>query len=306
MGINDRDYVRKEGPSFLGSFVERGTICKWLIGVNVAVFVVQLLTRDPGGAGPFTDALLLDVNKVLYYGEVWRLFTHAFLHSTSESLPFHILWNMLFLWWFGSDMEDLYGPREFLAFYLSSAFLGGLAFTAAGLLHIGGERGLGASGAVTAVMVLFAIHYPTRVIRVFYFLPVPIWLFVIFHVGYDLFTLLGQHETGVGVAAHLGGAAFGFFYYKLHWRISTLLQGVWPNVNSWRRRAARPHLRVYREERPEPVRAAVARPSMEEDRIKAEMDAVLDKITRVGRDNLTEDELEVLQRASEILRRRRT
>src|SRR5450755_2512564 len=74
MGINDRDYVRREGPSFLGSFVERGTICKWLIGINVAVFIVQLLTRESGGgdffseaAGPFTDALLLDVSKIIYH-----------------------------------------------------------------------------------------------------------------------------------------------------------------------------------------------------------------------------------------------
>ena len=47
MGINDRDYVRSEGPSFLGAFVERGTICKWLIGINVVVFLIQLLTAGP-------------------------------------------------------------------------------------------------------------------------------------------------------------------------------------------------------------------------------------------------------------------
>src|SRR5438067_11058786 len=119
MGINERDYVRRGGPSIFGSFVERGTICKWLIGVNVVVFVVQLLTSG-GGDEPFTNALQLNVDKVVFHGEVWRLFTYAFLHDTGDIL--HIVFNMAFLWWFGSDMEDLYGPREFLIFYLASAF----------------------------------------------------------------------------------------------------------------------------------------------------------------------------------------
>src|SRR5947209_8400316 len=181
MGIYDRDYYRREGPSFLGSFIERGTICKWLIGINVFFFVVQMVTRvqgvvDFGGMqiggewkpGPFTQALWLDVDKVLS-GQVWRLLTYAFLHDTANI--WHILFNMLFLWWFGSDVEDLYGSREFLAVYLLSAFLGGVAFVLTA--GVTGERPegierpplqcLGASGAVTAVMVLCALHYPTRV-----------------------------------------------------------------------------------------------------------------------------------------------
>src|SRR5262249_2534757 len=127
MGIYDRDYVRREGPSFLGSFVERGHVCKWLIGINVAVFIVQVLTlpADPTEMGWFTGAFELDVDHVLH-GQVWRLLTYAFLHDPRVIM--HILFNMLFLWWFGSDVEDLYGPREFLTFYLSASFVGGLAF----------------------------------------------------------------------------------------------------------------------------------------------------------------------------------
>src|SRR5205807_5684432 len=106
-----------------------------------------------------------------------------------------ILFNMVFLWWFGSDVEDLYGPREFLLFYLASAFLGGVAFVAARLLGFPGTLSLGASGAVTAVLVLCAIHYPTRIIYLFFLIPVPIWLFVVFSVAMDAFTLLGHHQT---------------------------------------------------------------------------------------------------------------
>src|SRR5262245_21570323 len=112
MGIYDRDYYRRDGPSFLGAITRHGMVCKWLILLNGICFVVQLLTRfrpidslNLWVPGPFTEALWLDVPKVLD-GQVWRLLTYAFLHDTGGIL--HILFNMLFLWWFGSDVEDLY------------------------------------------------------------------------------------------------------------------------------------------------------------------------------------------------------
>ena len=139
MGIYDREYYRRDGPSFLGSFVDRGKVCKYLILINVIFFVIQWIAphdtypmrlegrtvevADPNSV--FTKALWLDPNKVMS-GQVWRLITHAFLHDT-QGFPWHIIFNMLFLWWFGNEVEDLYGPKEFLAFYLFGALLGGIA-----------------------------------------------------------------------------------------------------------------------------------------------------------------------------------
>ena len=83
MGIYDREYYRREGPSFLDSFAVQGQVCKWLLIVNIVAFVVQLLTRtkhlDVFGhpvwlPGPFTDTLLLNTRAVLE-GQVWRLLT---------------------------------------------------------------------------------------------------------------------------------------------------------------------------------------------------------------------------------------
>src|SRR5262245_19545690 len=103
MGIYDRDYYRREGPSFLGGLTSRAPVCKWLIIINIVVFVVQLATIEhfPGtnlrsGDGPFTEALLLDPSLVIH-GEVWRLLTHAFLHDSSGSMPWHIILNMFVL-----------------------------------------------------------------------------------------------------------------------------------------------------------------------------------------------------------------
>src|SRR4051812_34278461 len=109
MTIHDREYYRREGPGFLERFGSNGRVCLWLIAINVAVFFIQINTRvvlPKGGVdqGPVVHALTLDVKEVLH-GEVWRLLTYAFLHDTTHIM--HIVFNMLFLWWFGKEMEEL-------------------------------------------------------------------------------------------------------------------------------------------------------------------------------------------------------
>ena len=328
MGIYDREYYRREGPSFLEAFALRGQVCNWLIILNIVAYAVQLFTRvrvenwevfPYWAPGPFTDALVLDVNAVLH-GEVWRLLTYAFLHDPGVGpnpggFYWHIVFNMLFLYWFGRDLEETYGPREFLAFYLVAAVLGGVAFVATGLLT-DSQFCLGASGAVTAVLVLCALHFPNRTILLFFFIPVPLWVFVGFQVAQD--SLLFLHQTAlppgipqlksrVAVSVHLGGAAFALLYYKLHWRLSSL----WANALSWKAQRSRPRLRVYREEDARPVRpAAASAPPSEgrdvDEQLEAKLDAVLAKVARSGQASLSESERQILLRASEIYKRRRT
>jgi membrane associated rhomboid family serine protease len=328
MGIYDRDYYRREGPSFLGG-LDHGRVCAWIIGINIVFYVIQMATMRsvvfPGGfdgdeiqqqfhrggepflkESPVTNWLDLDVPKVLH-GQIWRLLTHAFLHDTSSI--WHIVWNMLILWWFGRDMEDLYGWREFLAFYLVSALVGGLAFSAAFVAGIYNGPALGASGAVTAVVTLFACHFPTRVILVFFVLPVPIWIFVLITIAKDSFDVLGRTNNGIAAAAHLGGAAFAFLYNRQHWRLLSFV----PNLKAMRKRQSQPRLRVYREaeeDRPAPVGVTVTPPAPqgrpEDEQLEAKMDAVLEKISRFGKENLTDSDREVLRLAAEAIKRRRS
>jgi len=300
MGIYDRDYYRKDGPSFLSS-IRTGQGCQWLIIINIVVFVLQLVTLNRvTGRSWLTDALLLDVNGVLH-GQVWRLLTYAFLHDSG--IWQHIVFNMLFLWWFGADVEGIYGRREFLAFYLLAALVGGIAFVLTALMGLGGEMCLGASGAVTAVMVVCALHYPQKRILLMFILPVPIWAFVLFQFAQDTFIFVSQQSTTTAVAVHLGGALFGFCYYRRQWRVST----VWGSVREWQSWLFRPRLRVYRELPPE--RVAVAAPPPEStgnEQLEEQLDAVLEKVARFGQSSLTESERRILLRASEVYRRRRT
>jgi membrane associated rhomboid family serine protease len=355
MGIYDREYYRREGPSFLGSFTGQGTACKWLIAINVIVFILQLVTPqvtdwfdvrvgtsaaaaitdeevvhrfnlDLRGLNPQERKEILDEGRDqirgergdqfagpgVLQGQVWRLLTYAFLHSPGGGIPWHIIFNMLFLWWFGHEMEEMYGSREFTIFYLVSAFLGGLAYFLWSWARHNMVPCVGASGAVTAVMVLYAFHFPRRVIYIWYVLPVPIWLFVGFQVAQDAFIFSSGMRTTTAVVVHLAGAAFGFGYYKGNWRLAPL----WQAVTRFRLPQRRPRVRVYDEEEPvarrprpapapAPTSVTATPPSAPADEhLEAQVDAVLEKVARYGRDSLTESEKALLVRASEVYKRR--
>ena len=324
MGFQDRDYFRSTGRD-RWSF-SAGQMCKTLVIINIAIFLIQLVTadtRNPFDAkgGPFTDALLMDPQKVFFEGQIWRLLTAAFLHDTHT--PWHIIVNMLILWYFGQDVEELYGPKEFLAFYLTAAVISNLIWGAtANFAHPNvvppgvppglaeqfnaPQQALGASGAIFAVAVLCACHYPFRTILLFFVLPVPLWLVVGIYVMVDLVTFMNRNAFGVAVGAHLAGAAFGYVYFKTNFRILS----AWSKLKGWFAARPRPRpatLKLYRppaqEERPaydEPARSPV------DEQLEAKVDAVLAKLSRLGRDQLSDEEKQLLERAAEIFRRRRS
>lgn len=306
MGIYDRDYYRKEGPSYLGSLTGRAPVCKWLIAINVIVFIVQLSTldRDPifntiRGPGPVTSALQLAPDEVLEKGHVWQLLTYAFLHD--HKAIWHILFNMLILWWMGNELEEMYGSREFLTFYLLAAIFAGICFVLYYLMVGGNIAAVGASGAITAMTVVFAYHFPNRTVLLMFVIPMPIWLLVVIFVAWDFLQFIFQMDTKTAVAAHLGGALFGYLYYKGNWRLASL----WSGLGSWRQQRARPKLRIYREEEPAKVPASVPEEQEIDEHLEAKLDAVLEKMSLVGKDNLTEGEKEILLKASEIYKKRR-
>ena len=151
---------------------------------------------------------------------------------------------------------------------------------------------------MTAVLVLCLLH-PSRIILVF-FLPLPIWVFVGFQVLRDAYTFLSREPTTTAVSVHLAGALFGFCYFRFRWR----LMDFWPNWKNWQKRQRRPRLKVYHEE---PARVAPSGQARESDEmLEAKLDAVLQKVAEKGQDSLTESERNLLLKASEIYKRRRT
>ena len=309
MGIYDREYYRGEtgGSSWFSGV---SPVCKSIIGINVAVFLLdQLISR--GDNSPFISAYLAaSPDGTFHHLRVWELLTATFLHAG----PWHLLGNMLFLWIVGREMEALYGSRDFLAFYLCAAIFSTLVWC---LIDAASNPNptqpmVGASGAVMATMMLFTLFYPRREILVF-FIPMPIWLLVLLYLGYDLLPVLAGRSSRVAVEAHLAGAGFAFLFKQFDLRWSRLFSG----------RVFKPRLRIFSPAPREQTRTRTPNPSrtsasvgvagksgpvsvIPEEQLDAKLDEVLAKIAREGRSGLTEEELRVLQEASRRARIRRS
>lgn len=305
MGIYDREYYRDEtgGSGWLSGIAPT---CKALLLINIATYIAQLVF--PG----LTDALQGKSDAIVENFEVWRLLTATFVHDVNT--PFPILWNMLFLWFAGREMESLYGTRDFRWMYLTAAVVSTLAWTLLNQFGPENWRGtallMGASGPVTAIMVLYALHYPRREVLLFFILPVEIWLLLVLYLGLQAFMLLQAAGGGESAIANLTGAAYGYLFKTFDLR--------WTRLGQRRR----PRFRVIAPEPREkpttrsvgptwsPEPAAAPRPStttvVTDESLEEKLDEVLAKIAREGRGALTEEDHRVLQEASRQAKNRRS
>ena len=310
MGIYNRDYMRdgrSSGSVWAGGSAQWPPVCKWLIITNVIVFVLQLLSAGNNGSS-VENWLALEPASVLH-GQVWRLFTSAFCHDPRQLM--HILINMLILWWFGKTLEQRYGSREFLLFYLAGALCSSLAFIAIQLATDDAGSAIGASGAVMAVMMLYAANYPRQKIYIWFVIQVEIRWLVLAYVLFDLFPVLqslagNPGSDGIAHSAHLGGLAFGFCYWKFGWHLGHHWQritGVFlkskPSAGSKKRRNSGRKI-IQMPGTPQPP-STTAPPSADFDK---EVDRILQKIVNKGNSSLTDKERETLIAASERIKQR--
>jgi membrane associated rhomboid family serine protease len=293
MGLHDRDYYREPRRGFIAP----GSVVFWLIAVNAGIWVGQLLFFHSDFR--LEDIFACHPADIFQKYYLWQLLTANFLHAARD--PWHILWNMYFLFLFGRDLEEIYGRRDFLIFYLAAGVLAMLAEAA--ILYFGSGPGeaqraiLGASGSVMAVVVLFTLFFPTRKIYLF-IIPVDAWLLCVMFI---LFDLSGAVSGGRNVAnfAHLAGAAFGAIYRvldlrtgRIGHRTSNFFRGF-----RWRLKARRRPRLLKPEERS--VREAPGVGARRgRDPVSARIDELLEKISRTGQDSLTREEREYLQKNS--------
>ncbi len=298
MGVYDRDYYKSNYQASYGT--PWVNVCKWLVGINVLLFILQIITRntgtDFGESGFITEWLVLDPKKVMQ-GEVWRLLSYGFLHSMAN--PFHLLMNMFVLWMFGKEVEDVLGGKEFLLFYLTSIFIGGIIFVLGYLsgLHQAFAVCLGASGGVSAVIILFACWFPNRTILLFFIIPMPVWIMAVLFVALDALNLISGKQGSVAVEVHLSGSLFALLYHYFRWK---LLPEKIPSLKLFRKK---PNLRLYQEEvsvpRYEPKELALS------EEMVTRVDQILEKISLKGSSSLTAEEKSFLYKASELIKRKR-
>lgn len=313
MGLQDREYYRDDDePGFREWIGRRVTVV--LIAVTVGVFLVQLFTNpERKGGGPVFDAFCLDAARV-QDGQVWRFLTANFVYDPEYF--FALLFGMLILYWFGIRKEDLDGGRDLVAFYLLAglfAQLGLFALKAATVLDPA-VKGFGAFAPITAVLAWFGARYARQPVNIL-IATVPAWSAVAGVIALGVLLRLGGRMAGEFLAYDLLGVAFGLGYEFGGFRVGDWIARMGGAAES-RRRPAR--LRVMpQDEEPEfhpfeddsPVGAGVAqavepRKNVDE-QLEAKLDRVLEKVSRTGRESLTADERAILQKASEVYKRRR-
>jgi len=206
---------------------------KALLIANVCVFGLQVLAQQFGGAD-LVEKFGLKPNVVIHGFEVWRLVTYMFLHSTGWLS--HLLLNMLMLWMFGTEVERVWGTREFVKYY----FICGIGAALTTCLVFKDSNTIGASGAIFGVMLAYGLMYPNRQIFFWFIFPMRAISFVLLCTGIELFSLLSLND-GVAHFAHLGGMLFGYLYLKRVWR----LRQFWSDLR-WRLRRRR--FRIMRPE----------------------------------------------------------
>ena len=287
------------------------TITKNLLIINVLAFLAYYVMSRAG----------VDLNNLLGLHffmasdfRIYQLFTYMFMHANLT----HIFFNMFALWMFGCVIENVWGPKKFLFYYISCGIgaglmqelvqyiaiymdlsANGLSFSMVNPAMFNGLTTVGASGAIYGILFAFGMLFPEQ--RLFIFpLPVPIkakW-FVLIYAGLELFMALQSSGDGVAHFAHLGGMFFGFLLIR-YWRRH-------PDGNSYLRGGSESPIDKFRSfwEKHSHKKADDLnsqrnnQTSHETDweynaRKKAEqeeIDRILDKIRRSGYDSLTAEE----------------
>jgi membrane associated rhomboid family serine protease len=202
-------------PGELEWLVKNARAVKCLIAANAVMFLLQYVSS--GRLGLLLALWPLQPIDGRSYFHVWQIITYAFLHSTGNIT--HLLFNMLGLWMFGSEIERYVGPARLLTCYFASVITAALTqlFVPA-LLGAPPAPTIGASGGVFGLLLAYALMFPHRkVIPLFPPIPMPAWVFAAIYAGIELF--LGVTGTLAGIAhfAHLGGM-IGSALVVMQWR----------------------------------------------------------------------------------------
>ena len=318
MGIYDREYYGDEQRDRLDFFRGDGAATRTLIFANVVVYVLQVLFR-----GQIENYFAANTDAISG-GELWRLFTANFLHDPRS--PFHLIFNMLIVWFAGRELEYIYGRQKFYKFYFGAClFSMTVWFLTEKALHPGDVAvALGASGAAMASMMLLTMHAPRRTV-IFIFFPMELWVLMTIYVVVDAVQLLqvsrGVGSSQVAFAGHLGGVLFGYLYKTYDFS--------WFDPQYWLEKRRRSRFKVVgRDWSDESVRTAErsksrvptvkvssgVKPSVKtspvtatppSDTLDSRVDEILIKIARDGQGALSEEERRLLEEASRRARSRR-
>ena len=270
-----------------------------LIIANVSVFLIQLLFStlsnywstshvellaiSPLGETPlqpwyypapniFTKLFWLYPPDTIGKVWIWQMVTYTFLHSITD--PWHLIFNMLVLWMFGSEVERALGTKKFLSLYFTAGIFAGICCC----IFTPNNPILGASGAIFAIEVAFAMYYPNNIV-IFYFFPIKAKYLIMLFASFTIINCLIPKGGDVAHFAHLGGLLYGFLFVRYSSSVNEL-------ITTWGRR------RQFKE-------------ITEREDLQERVDSILEKVHREGMSNLTKKERSFLNNASKIYKQKR-
>ncbi|MCF7797029.1 MAG: rhomboid family intramembrane serine protease [Lentisphaeria bacterium] len=283
---------------------------KNIIIINVAVFLfLNLLGRN---AGILVHYFGLNPELVLTRVMIWQPVSYMFLHGGFM----HLFMNMLMLWLFGTELEMLWGRREFYRFYFITGIGSGILSIVpyiVGVLTQGTSFSpviIGASGAVYGILLAFALTWPDRTVYLYFIMPVKVKHLMIF-MGIITFLSVGNRD-GVSHVTHLGGLLVAWLYLRYHGNYRGFNLNF--NLRDWLKKLKRIQF-VQDNDTPgrgsggsrmsgfggwqKVGRSDESPTDVDPGRARAELDHLLDKINRIGYEQLSEEEKKRLYELSQ-------
>ena len=301
-----------------GGFKVFPPVIKNLLIINAAVFFLQVIGERIIVDAGFTLSeiitkyfALIPINgvvaarvgseSIIWSFYPWQLITYQFMHGGF----YHIFFNMFVLWMFGMEIENLWGSKKFLYYYLICGVAAGLAQLFIAPLFSTPAPTIGASGAIFGVMIAFGLLFPDRYIFLWFLIPIKAKYLIGFLFVLEIFWI-GDAGSDVAHLAHLGGAIAGFIYIMLDKRIDVPLKRM---LNRSGYRSGNQFTNPFSglsdkfKKRMQNVEEAkyydINQKKAEEKEItQEEIDRILDKIGESGYQNLTEKEKKILFDAS--------
>ncbi len=276
---------------------KNGSAVTRLIIVNVVLFIAFILlrlifklTHSEGLFGSFFGWFSLPLNWNEFIYKPWTIITYMFMHDLRDI--WHILWNMVFLYWFGIILDDFIGKSKVFPIYLVGGIIGGIFALLTSLVYPFNGALIGASGAVYAVMVAAVILVPNHKFNLLFIGPVSIKYIALFKLVIDLMNINEEVNLG-GHICHLGGAFAGWLIMsqiKSGNDITLVINKSLFFMESLFKRRKK-------------IKLVHSNPGMAKKAPKVtdkqkKIDEILDKISKSGYDSLTQEEKEFLFKTS--------
>ena len=270
----------------------------FFIVINILRVIISI-TDNPDTYGLIINQLALPSNIMTFLLKPWTLVTYFFTHERF----FHILFNMLFLYWFGRIIYEFLGNNKLIILYILGGLIGGLLFILIYNLvpyysnRVDNSILIGASAGVFAVVVGAATYMPNYTFFLLFLGPVKIKYIAIFYVLLSFFNIDGSNAGGE--LSHLGGAFIGFFYVQQLRKGNDFGQPIIQFLNFVKSLfKPSPKIKVSYKSKKQKTQTKKTNVTKDTGISQDEIDIILDKISEGGYESLTKEEKQKLFDAS--------